>query len=243
MHTSLLLVALLGPGAAPRALESPKWETSYRAGRETAREQHKPMAVFVGTGAEGWKKACPGGLSAEAQKALEDYVCVYVDSSQPEGQRLANTLEMSSGTGVVLSCGHAESQAFWHDGTLSSAELERSLKRYAKGPTITRTETLAQTRFAYSGTAESLVPAATIGYAVAPGMTGYIRYPIAGAMMGNIGYAGYAATGYAAPAYTAPIYGAVGGFAPSYGHGGYVGGYGYSGGYSYGGGCGGGRCR
>src|SRR5262245_52953008 len=113
MHTSLLLLATLVPGADPEngASEAPKWQASYTAAQTAGREQDRPLAVFVGSGPDGWKKVSDGGLSAETRKLLADnYVCFYADVSRPQGRRLADALEMSNGSGVVLSTRDGESQ-------------------------------------------------------------------------------------------------------------------------------------
>src|SRR4051794_11680951 len=77
MHTSLLLVALMGPGAAPEALEAPMWQGSYTAARTIAQREGKPLAVFIGSGPAGHGRFVEEGkLSAEAQRLLtEHYVC------------------------------------------------------------------------------------------------------------------------------------------------------------------------
>jgi hypothetical protein len=216
MHTSLLLLATLAPGADPEngASEAPKWQASYTQARSASRDRDKPLAVFVGSGPDGWKKVADGGLSAEARKLLADnYVCYYADASRPEGRRLADALEMSNGSGVVLSTRDGESQAFWHDGSISRGELERRLRRYSNGSAPTSTETLARASYAYD-------PTSVAGRA--------------GATLGSV----MTAPSSVLP-YGAGFYGSV----PTY-HGGH-GGYSMHGGYRGGcaGGCRGGRCR
>lgn len=236
MHTSLLLVALMGPGAAPTASEAPSWQTSYSAALAEGREQGKPVAVFVGRGPAGWQKVGADGLSAEARKALAaNYVCVYVDATQPKGQKLATAFEIGTGTGLVLSTKDGENQAFSHDGSMSNAELERSLNRHATGAAVSRTEHLASTRVAYSLTPENgalpsnatftaavanvTVPGTISATVVAPGTVisatagthtlapslGSITYTTVPATTSVVGYASYAAPTVAATVY-APGY-------------------------------------
>ncbi|MFO0877779.1 MAG: PT domain-containing protein [Gemmataceae bacterium] len=151
MHTSLLLIALLGPAAAPDAVgsDAPRWQESYRAARDAGRKAEKPLAVFVGQGTKGWEQATEEGKWTRRTRQLlaEHYVCVYVDATSPTGQGLARALEIGSGNGLVLSTRNGEDQAFAHDGKLTRGELEETLQKYASASSIRQTEQLARARY------------------------------------------------------------------------------------------------
>lgn len=158
MHTSLMLVALLGPGELPetQTARSLKWQDGYDTARQMGRQQNKPLAVVIGNGPTGWKKVAEqGNLSAKAKQLLaENYICLYVDRTQPGGERLAESFEVPSGPGLVLSSRAGNSQVFFHAGKLTAGDLETRLAKYTGEATITRTEMLVDSRvsFAYSPT-------------------------------------------------------------------------------------------
>lgn len=230
MHTSLLLVALMGPGAAPetKVSEALSWQASYQTARNAGRSAKKPLAVFVGSGSKGWEKVTEeGGLTRRARQLLsEQYVCVYADVATTEGKNLAKALDITSGSGLIISTRNGEDQAFAHDGKLTRGELEESLQKFTGVTDIRRTESLARVRYtnvnypdgsmrpvsgtiATSTTQNGIVPA---GYAV-PQQGSYVP-TIQHAYQPSMSYGGYAA-----PA----SYGSYGG--------------GFSGGFSSGGGC------
>jgi hypothetical protein len=147
MHTSIVLLAMAGvtasTGAAPT---DPSWQGSYAEAVRLGKAAHKPLAVFVGSGRQGWQAVSEDGrLSGPVKELLRDrYVCVYVDRSRPAGRELADSFEMPTGPGLVLSDHGGENQAFRHEGTLTNADLERSLLRYADPERVVgRTETVA----------------------------------------------------------------------------------------------------
>jgi len=150
MHTSLMLVALLGPGELPetQTTSASKWQDSYNTARQMGRQQRKPLAVFIGNGPTGWKKiAEEGDLSAKAKQLLaESYICLYVDRTQPGGERLAESFEVPSGPGLVLSSRDGNSQVFFHAGQLTAGDAETRLAKYTGAATITRTEMLVDPR-------------------------------------------------------------------------------------------------
>jgi hypothetical protein len=180
MHTSLLLLALLGPDAAPLtpAPEAPRWETSYAAAQAAGREQGKPLAVFVGKGPAAWERLTEEGKPTLKSRRLlaEGYVCVYLDADTPAGRRLAEALEVGAGPGLVLSTRDGDGQAFWHQGRMSPAELDDTLQKYANGTAVLQTEMLDRVRYATAAyTNGSVRPAA---YAAQPTTTAtYAVYP------------------------------------------------------------------
>src|SRR5437016_2890025 len=105
MYTSTVLVALLGLSAAPSDRGAPTWLSDYAQARKQGREEKKALAVFIGSGQQGYRKVSEeGNLSAEAQRLLAaHYVCVYLDTDSKEGQRLAAALQVTRPTGLVIS--------------------------------------------------------------------------------------------------------------------------------------------
>lgn len=186
MHTSLVLVALMGPGAAPTvtaAPEAPSWQASYEAARAAGRERGKPLVIFIGSGPAGWQKLTEeGGLTRRSRQLLtEGYVCVYVDQASADGRKLAKAFEVSSGTGLVISSRDADSQAFSYRGTMSQGELEETLQKYTSVSAVHQTETLNRARYssltypdasmrpatAYQPVVSQTAPA-TVNYGLAP---------------------------------------------------------------------------
>jgi hypothetical protein len=127
MYTSLVVMALAGiSGATPSA----SWQ-SYAQASQTVEKERKPLAVFLGTGQNGWEQVA-GSLSSEAEKVLAaSYLCAYVDTNSPEGKKLAQAFAMKNGVGVVLSDRTGTNQAYWHDGNLPQTELVRQLVRHS----------------------------------------------------------------------------------------------------------------
>ncbi|MBI3822791.1 MAG: hypothetical protein HY289_08940 [Planctomycetes bacterium] len=151
MNTSILTIALasallVGNNAAP------SWQTSYTAAQTQVTAQKKPMVVVFGSGANGWAKLVRAEAPAlEVSRLLaEQYVCVYVDTSAPQGQKLASDFGIAGGVGLVISDRSGESQAFWHQGDMSNDNLSQYLKKYAD-PTVAvqRTETTGSARTSY----------------------------------------------------------------------------------------------
>ena len=132
MYTSLIVLAMVG---APGDALVPSWQT-YSQASQMVQTERKPMAVFLGTGQSGWQQVA-GSLDSEAENVLAtSYVCAYVDTSTPAGEKLAQAFALKNGVGVVLSDRRGEYQVYSHDGTLSQADLVRQLVRYS---TTTRT--------------------------------------------------------------------------------------------------------
>src|SRR5262249_3587347 len=112
MYTSIVLIALAGSAAGAEAIpESVLWK-DYATARKIGGDETKPVAVFIGKGAEGWQeRSRQGALSREVVRLLrERYVCVYVDTATAEGKKLASAFEMDAG--VVLSTPQGDHQAF-----------------------------------------------------------------------------------------------------------------------------------
>lgn len=114
------------------------WQTDYNAARNGS--DGKPLAVFIGSGTEGWNQVCKEGkLSPEVQKVLNgNYAYVYVDTGTREGKSLAAEFQISR-VGVVISDHTGKFQAFWHDGKLTNKGLALYLNRYADSERIVKT--------------------------------------------------------------------------------------------------------
>jgi hypothetical protein len=146
MHTFFLTVALIV--ATPPA----SWESSYSQGQQQATTQKKPLVVVFGPGPEGWTKVVKAEAPAqEVTKLLaEKYVCVYVDTNSPQGQKLAQDFAVSGGVGLVISNRNGSSQAFWHQGDLSNHHMIHYLAKYADpAVVVSQTETAYTQRTSY----------------------------------------------------------------------------------------------
>jgi len=170
MHTSLIMVALMVPAQSPASTTTLKWQDSYGTARQMGRQESKPLAVFIGNGPTGWKRVAEqGDLSDKARRVLaEGYVCLYIDRTQPGGEQWAETFQVPSGPGLVLSSRDGEGQAFFHTGKLSAGDLEDRLARYASAETITRTEMLVDPRVSFAYNPTSSGSPAPSGYTPAP---------------------------------------------------------------------------
>ena len=146
MHTFFLTVALIV--AAPSA----NWESSYGQGQQQAAAQKKPLVVVFGPGANGWTKVVKAEAPAqEVTKLLaEKYVCVFVDTNSPHGQKLAQDFGVAGGVGMVISDRNGSSQAFWHEGDLANDRMIHYLAKYADPSVIvSQTETAYTQRTSY----------------------------------------------------------------------------------------------
>src|SRR5207245_11277078 len=113
MFATALTIALAGFLALNES-GTPSWYADYAAAQILGREQSKPLAVFVGSGDEGWNQVNRDGrLAKEIKQLLADtYICVYVDTAQANGKGLAAELEISNG--LVVSDQTGTYQAFRH---------------------------------------------------------------------------------------------------------------------------------
>jgi hypothetical protein len=134
MYTSVVLVAFASLVAHAELVPArPAWVNDYSVAFERGITQHKPLAVFIGTGEAGWEKISnEGSLSKEAKDLLADrYVCVYVNTEKATGRQLAEAFAISDQVGLIISDQSGKVQAFRHEGGLASRELEKYLKRYS----------------------------------------------------------------------------------------------------------------
>jgi hypothetical protein len=140
MFTTTLVVALAG-FVASTTLGSPRWHADYRAAQKLGKEGSKPLAVFIGTGKDGWNRISQEGKLGKGIKELleKDYICVYVDTEIQAGRELASAFEVPNGIGLVISDHSGRYQAFSHQGDLPNEQLLHYLSRYADRNRVVRT--------------------------------------------------------------------------------------------------------
>ena len=140
MFTSTLVIALAG-FLATTALESPSWHADYDSAQRLGREEHKPLAVFIGCGKAGWNRVSQDGQLGKDVKRLlaKNYIFVYIDTDVKAGKDLASAFEVPEGLGLIVSDHSGKYQAFRHEGDLPSEHLLRYLNRYADPERIVRT--------------------------------------------------------------------------------------------------------
>jgi thioredoxin-related protein len=128
--TSLLLLAL-SPTLGALA-PAPEWSSDYRAALLKAEKAQKPLAVVIASGPQGWQAVSKDrSLPPQVRKLLsEKYVCVYVDTSEPAGRKLATAFEVKSLPTLVISDKTGEYQAHRSSGTLDGDQLTHLLTKY-----------------------------------------------------------------------------------------------------------------
>jgi hypothetical protein len=133
MYTSVTLAALVAALTGSSMQAGPRWHRDYYQARGQAKQEGKPLAVFVGSGWQGYTQLSrERRLSPQTQRLLAaNYVCMYADTKSHTGRGLANELAIRQERGVVLSDRTGALQAFYHDGDLDDADLNRYLRRFA----------------------------------------------------------------------------------------------------------------
>lgn len=133
MYTSLAILALANFVAPSPAPVSPHWSEDYWFAQKHAQKEQKPLAVFIGSGQNGFHKLSrEGNLTQSIQKILaEKYVCVYLDTTQKNAKNLVEELEITKGLGLVISDRTGKVQAYHHDGGLAGSDLAAKLQRFA----------------------------------------------------------------------------------------------------------------
>src|SRR6185369_16011411 len=139
MYSSMICLAMSAMLSTTTAAHLPAWQLDYRQARDVAAREQKPLAVVVGTGAAGWDKIVAGDLAPETASALRSgFVCVYVDKSTPDGEKLAKAFDLTKTTGLVISDRKGDLQAFRHEGQMADADLHRAAVRYADPALVVR---------------------------------------------------------------------------------------------------------
>jgi len=138
---TMMAAAALAAGISPSALTpEPTWLNDYTLAQLRVGAVKKPMAVFVGSGKDGWGKVVrDGALDPELKRTLvSKFVCVYIDTDTTTGRSLAGAFEVAS-KGLVISDRAGTSQAFSLSGDLTKDELSRTLAKYAEPDREVRT--------------------------------------------------------------------------------------------------------
>jgi len=145
MYTLMAVVALTTSVSTATLSQTPTWQIDYAAARARAAVVGKPMAVFVGSGQDGWGSVVRDGSMDRAVNRLlaEKFVCLYVDTTTAAGRSLAGAFEVA-GRGLVISDRKGTSQAYSLSGDLTKAELVRALEKYADAGEAQATETVVR---------------------------------------------------------------------------------------------------
>jgi len=146
MYTMMAVVALTTGLATNNLSKSPTWLNDYSSAQQRVTDVGKPMAVFVGSGQDGWGKLVrDGGFDAAVNKLLADkYVCLYVDTDTASGRALAGKFEVAS-RGLIISDRKGTTQAYSLSGTMTRVELVQALERYGDaGKEVQATETVVR---------------------------------------------------------------------------------------------------
>jgi hypothetical protein len=155
MRTSIGMFALVGFLSAFNGTASAQdvvWKKTYSEARDHGQKVNKPLAVFVGTGANGFQKIIEeGSFSSDIRKIIaKEYIPVYLDADLAENQQLLKELGIASRKGLILSDRECGSQAFFHDGALSETELTRQLWRFADPSIVVRSTATTSSNARYS---------------------------------------------------------------------------------------------
>jgi hypothetical protein len=150
MYTSILAIALASAMNSVQTTDGIAWQAEYKAAQANVLKTGKPLAIFIGTGDQGWNKVVrEGNLSPEARQNLnQHFTCVYVNTATAEGKALAQGFEIQT-RGLVISDVKGNKQAFSHAGDLTQDEVKTVLVKYADVKTVAATETLGRTGDGY----------------------------------------------------------------------------------------------
>lgn len=146
MYTLMAVVALTSSISTANLSSNPTWLNDYGVAQARVVAVHKPMAVFVGSGQDGWGKVLKDGvLDPALKRTLADkFVCLYVDTDTTAGRALAGSFEVAS-RGLIISDRKGTSQAYSLSGALTKAELVQTLDKYAGADQMVQaTETIVR---------------------------------------------------------------------------------------------------
>lgn len=129
--TTLAAIALAGGISSGVIPSTPNWHTDYAQAMSRSSAEGKPMAVFIGNGADRVAKMMlDGTISTETVRVLNtSYVCVYLDAKTENGKDLAGRFEIQEG--LIISSKGGSLQAYRHSGAIGAKELADSLTKYA----------------------------------------------------------------------------------------------------------------
>ena len=118
-------------GVEKGAMTGPMWMKNYATALKYSREQHKPLAIFVGCGEDGWRKVVRGGKVGKDTKRMlsKEFVCLYLDAETPAGKKMVTALKVSDDMGLVLGDRNGEYIEHRHVGSMSNDDLSNCLSR------------------------------------------------------------------------------------------------------------------
>jgi hypothetical protein len=139
MNTSIIGVALAAALLPANTTLAPAWQHDYRQARELGGREHKPLVVVIGSGKTPWANLAQAAEQDDSinQTLRSSYVCLFVDTDTTEGQRLAQSFEMS-GPGVVISDRTGDYQAYRQAGEVPAAQLARALADHTDDAYVAR---------------------------------------------------------------------------------------------------------
>lgn len=168
MYTSLMLFALSGLSPAADTAVAPSWSTDYVQARKQGAVEKKPVAVFLGSGKDGWTQLVRGGVLGVEQNQIlaNNYICMYADQATPEGKALARSLEIGQRIGIVISDHSGQYMAFHHEGDLESRILTGYLQKFSDSQRVVKTTETnpGNERRSYYGPAQPTWAPATSSY-------------------------------------------------------------------------------
>lgn len=146
------------------AMMGPMWMKDYATALKCSREEHKPLAIFVGCGKDGWRSVVRGGKpSADVERMLsKEFVCVYLDADTSAGKSLASALKVSDDMGLVLGDRTGEYIDHRHVGAMSESDLSQCLGRCC-GTTMTGHEGHEMSKGSMGGSMGAAMQAPTVG--------------------------------------------------------------------------------
>ena len=128
-----IALMVLASNLATANVASPTFSTDYSHARSEVATQRKPMAVFVGTGKDGWNQVVTQSPMDTTVKDMlaSKFVCLYIDRNTTQGKDLAQKFDLADSDGLVISDRSGNLQAYSHQGKLETSEITRVLTTYA----------------------------------------------------------------------------------------------------------------
>jgi len=133
MYIMMTVIALASGITPGNLLGKPAWNDDYAQALKKVADLKKPMAVFVGSGKDGWGKVLQdGAIKPEVYKLLAaQFVCLYVDTDTVTGKAIAAQFQVAA-RGLIISDRTGTSQAYSLSGSLSATELTETLTKYSE---------------------------------------------------------------------------------------------------------------
>lgn len=137
MYTSVVFFSLAGfvvaSHEAVSSVSAPAWQSSYSLAMDQGQKLKKPLAIFVGTGKNGYENVTrDGSLSPAVRKILaQEFVSVYLDHADPKNQGVISNLGLAKDAGLVISDRSGSFMAVHHQGTVEPTQLLAYLQEYS----------------------------------------------------------------------------------------------------------------